>query len=81
MKDDFMYVLENYPNADLSNERDRDVVANALSNIMCEHHVVTYTNLDSVDTDPKMTNWINYCKSKNEENSKNQLELPFDEVS
>jgi len=81
MKDDFLYVLENYPNADLSNEKDRDVVANALSNIICEHHVVAYTNLDLVDADSKMTNWINYCKSKSEKNSKNQMELPFGEVS
>tara|TARA_Y100000593_G_C4213120_1_gene287876 strand:+ start:284 stop:517 length:234 start_codon:yes stop_codon:yes gene_type:complete len=63
MKDDFMYVLENYPNADLSNKKDREKIAIALSNIMCEHHIVSYTDLDAVKNDPKMTTWINHCKT------------------
>ena len=42
MIDDFMYVLENYPNADLSKEEDRQMVAEALSGIMCSHHIVSY---------------------------------------
>ena len=66
MKDDFLYVLENYPNADLSNEKDREMIANALSNIMCAHHIVSYTDLDAVRSDSKMQTWIDYCKSKNE---------------
>ena len=33
MIDDFMYVLENYPNVDLSNRSDREMVAYALVNI------------------------------------------------
>ena len=78
MIDDFMYVLENYPNADLSKEEDRQMVAEALSGIMCSHHIVSYTDLDAVRKDPKMTNWINYCKSKNEEENKDQMELPFE---
>jgi len=64
MKDDFLYVLENYPNADLSKEEDREMISEALSNIMCSHHIVSYTDLDAVRNDPKMTNWIQYCKSK-----------------
>jgi len=63
MKDDFMYVLENYPNADLSKKEDREKVSQALVNIMCEHHIITYTDLDAVKNDPKMTSWINHCKT------------------
>ena len=39
-----MYVLENYPNADLSKKEDREMIADALSGIMCDHHIVSYTN-------------------------------------
>ena len=63
MIDDFMYVLENYPNVDLSNKSDRELLAYALVNIMCEHHIVSYTDLDAVKNDPKMEYWINYCKT------------------
>jgi len=63
-----MYVLENYPNADLSNQKDREMIANALSNIMCEHHIVSYTNLDAVEKDSKMKNWIKHCKKTNSNN-------------
>jgi len=72
MKDDFIYVLENYPNADLSNEKDREMIAEALSGIMCAHHIVSYTDLDAVRNDSKMKTWIDYCKSKKEE--KNTIE-------
>lgn len=65
MVDDFLYVLENYPNADLSIEKDRKMIATALSNIMCEHHIVTYTDLNSVDKDAKMMNWIQHCNTSN----------------
>ena len=74
MVNDFLYVLENYPNADLSNADDRKMIANALSNIMCEHHIVSYTDLDAVKSDPKMTTWINYCKSKKDEESQPTIE-------
>ena len=77
MIEDFMYVLENYTNADLSKTEDREMIANALSNIICEHHIVSYTDLDAVKNDPKMTNWINYCKSKNGEENKDQMDIPF----
>ena len=77
MIDDFMYVLENYPDADLSNEKDRKMVADALSNIMCEHHIISYTDLDAVKNDPKMTSWINHCKTiKSKDDS--QEEIQFD---
>ena len=66
MKDDFLYVLENYPNADLSKKEDRQMIANALSNIMCEHHIVSYTDLDAVRDDSKMISWIQHCKTKTE---------------
>ena len=69
MKDDFMYVLENYPNADLSNTEDREKISQALVNIMCEHHVVFYTDLEAVKNDPKMESWISHCKTlKNDKN-------------
>ena len=67
MIDDFMYVLENYPNVDLSKKEDRELIANALSNIMCEHHIISYTDLDAVKNDPKMKSWINHCKKTKEE--------------
>ena len=70
----FLYVLENYPDADLSNEKDRKMVADALSNIMCEHHIISYTDLDAVKNDPKMVSWIQHCKTKND----NQMELPLE---
>ena len=63
MINDFMYVLENYPDANLSSEDARKTIAHALANIMCEHHMVVYADLDAVDGDPKMKNWINYCKT------------------
>ena len=73
MVDDFLYVLENYPNADLSKKEDRDMIANALSNIMCEHHIVTYTDLNSAEGDAKMDNWIQHCNTlKTEKNSESE---------
>ena len=77
MIDDFMYVLENYPNVDLSNRSDREMVAYALVNIMCEHHVVSYTDLEAAKKDPKMEHWVEYCNSKKEEANPDQTELPF----
>ena len=74
MVDDFLYVLENYPNADLSNEKDRKMVAEALSNIMCEHHIVTYTDLNAVEGDDKMKNWINHCKTLKTDKNENITE-------
>jgi len=78
MIDDFMYVLENYPNVNLENRSDREMVAYALVNIMCEHHIVSYTDLEAVRKDPKMEQWVEYCNSKKEETDSNQMELPFE---
>jgi len=78
MIDDFIHVLENYPNVNLENKNDRELIAYALVNIMCEHHIVSYTDLDAVENDPKMVNWINYCKSKNDEDNKDQMDIPFE---
>ena len=78
MVEDFLYVLENYPNVNLEDRSDRELVAYALVNIMCEHHIVSYTDLDAVKNDPKMTTWINYCKTKKEEQDDSQMELPFE---
>ena len=77
MVEDFLYVLENYPNVNLEDKSDRELIAYALVNIMCEHHIVSYTDLDAVENDPKMTTWINYCKTKKEERDDNQMEIPF----
>ena len=66
MKDDFMYVLENYPDANLASQDARETIAQALVNIMCEHHIITYTDLEAAKNDPKMTSWIQHCKSAKE---------------
>ena len=73
-----MYVLENYPNVDLSKKSDRELIAYALINIMCEHHIISYTDLDAVKDDPKMIHWMEYCKSKKQEENKDQMEIPFE---
>ena len=81
MVDDFLYVLENYPNVNLEDKNDRELIAYALVNIMCEHHIVSYTDLDAVKDDPKMTHWINYCQSKKDERDiekTNQIKIPFE---
>ena len=78
MLEDFLYVLENYPNVNLEDKSDRELLAYALVNIMCEHHIVSYTDLDAVRKDPKMIHWMEYCKTKNKETDENQMELPFE---
>ena len=81
MIDDFMYVLENYPNVNLENKSDRELIAYALVNIMCEHHIISYTDLEAVKNDPKMISWIKHCKSKGDPrdiSEKEQMELPFE---
>lgn len=78
MVEDFLYVLENYPNVNLEDKSDRELIAYALVNIMCEHHIVSYTDLSSVVDDPKMSHWIEYCKTKNEETDTNQMHIPFE---
>ena len=77
MRDDFMYVLENYPNADLSKKEDREMIAEALEGIMCSHHIISYTDLDAVRKDPAMINWIQECKNRSDMKEK-QTELPLE---
>ena len=78
MKDDFIHVLENYPNVDLSKKEDRELLADALVNIMCSHHIVTYTDLEAVRKDPVMLNWIQQCKARSDDSETDQPDLPFE---
>ena len=78
MIDDFMYVLENYTNVDLSNSSEREMLAYALVNIMCEHHVVSSPNFESANEDPKMQECVSYCKTKTQKTNPDQMELPFE---
>ena len=73
MIDDFMYVLENYPDANLHSEAARRNIAEALVKHMCDHHIVTYTNLESVKNDPTMIEFIENCGCK-----ANQMDIPFE---
>ena len=64
MIEDFMSVLENYTDANLHSEAARRVIAKALVDYMCEHHIVTYTNLEAAHNDPAMTEFIENCGCK-----------------
>ena len=64
MIDDFMYVLENYPDANLHSESARRMIAESLVNYMCQHHIVTFTDLEGARNDPKMTEFIENCGCK-----------------
>ena len=77
MIDDFMYVLENYPDVNLASEDARRKVATALVNYMCEHHIISYTDLDAVRKDPVMMKFIeNFSCNITKDN--NQMELPLE---
>ena len=56
-----MSVLENYHNANLHSEAARRSIAEALVKHMCDHHIVTYTNLEAAKSDPAMTEFIDIC--------------------
>ena len=73
MIEDFMSVLENYTNTNLHSEAARRTIAEALVNYMCEHHIVTYTNLEAAKNDPAMTEFIENCGCK-----ANQMDIPFE---
>ena len=73
MIDDFMHVLENYPDANLHSEAARRLIATSLVNYMCEHHIVTFTNLEAAKNDPAMTKFIENCGCK-----ANQMDIPFE---
>ena len=64
MIDDFMHVLENYTDANLHSVAARKVIAEALVQHMCDHHIVTYTNLEAAHNDPAMTEFIKNCGCK-----------------
>ena len=64
MIDDFMHVLENHTDANLHSEGARRMIAESLVNYMCEHHIVTYTNLEAAHNDPAMTEFIKNCGCK-----------------
>ena len=73
MIDDFMSVLENFHNSNLHSEAARRNIAEALVNYMCEHHIITYTNLEAAKNDPAMTEFIENCGCK-----ANQMDIPFE---
>ena len=73
MIEDFMSVLENYAEVDLHSKVGRESVARALIDYMCEHHIVTYTNLEAAKNDPAMTEFIENCGCK-----ANQMDIPFE---
>jgi len=64
MIDDFMHVLEDYTDANLHSESARRNIAEALVKHMCDHHIVTYTNLEAAQNDPAMTEFIKNCGCK-----------------
>ena len=73
MIEDFMSVLENYTDANLHSEAARRTIAEALVKHMCDHHMVTYTNLEAAKNDPTMTEFIENCGCK-----VNQMDIPFE---
>ena len=73
MIEDFMSVLEDYHNANLHSEAARRTIAEALVKHMCDHHIITYTNLEIAKSDPAMTEFIENCGCK-----ANQMDIPFE---
>ena len=61
MIDDFMHVLENYTGANLHSVAARKVIAEALVQHMCDHHIVTFTNYEAAVNDPNMKEFIKNC--------------------
>ena len=64
MIEDFMNVLEDFAGVNLHSRMGRESVARALVDYMCEHHIVTYTNLEAAKNDPAMTEFIENCGCK-----------------
>ena len=73
MIEDFMSVLENYTDANLHSEAARRTIAEALVKHMCDHHIVTYTNLEAAQNDPAMVEFMKNCGCK-----ANQMDIPFE---
>ena len=61
MIEDFMHVLENHTDANLHSEGARRMIAEALVKHMCDHHIVTFTDLEGARKDPAMTQFIENC--------------------
>jgi len=74
MIEDFMYVLEDYAGVNLYSEAGRKSVAKALVDYMCEHHIVTYTDLEGAMNDPMMLEFIEKCNCTVDD----QMDIPFD---
>jgi len=55
MIEDFMYVLKNYPNIDLSIEAERRVIADALWNYMRDRNIIVYSDLEAHYRDKEET--------------------------
>jgi len=64
MIEDFMNVLEDFAGVNLHSRMGRESVARALVDYMCEHHIVTYTNLEAAKNDPTMTEFMKNCGCK-----------------
>ena len=64
MIDDFMHVLENHHDANLHSEAARRMIAEALVQHMCDHHIVTFTNYEAAVNDPNMKEFIKNCGCK-----------------
>ena len=77
MIDNFMSVLEEFSNANLHSEAARRRIAEALVNHMCEHHIITYTDLESAKKDPAMVDFIKNCGCTSTHDDY-QIDLPFE---
>ena len=73
MIEDFMSVLEDYAGVNMHSAAGRESVARALVKYMCDHHIVTYTNLETAQNDPAMVEFMKNCGCK-----ANQMDLPFE---
>ena len=71
MIEDFMSVLEDHTTANLHSESARRNIAEALVKHMCDHHIVTFTDLEGARNDPAMTEFIENCGCK-----PNQEDIP-----
>ena len=76
MIDNFMKVLEEFSDANLYSEGARKRVAEALVSHMCEHHIITYTDLESAKKDPAMIEFIKNCGC--DATNDNQMDIPFE---
>ena len=71
MIDDFMHVLEKHTGANLHSVAARKMIAEALVQHMCDHHIVTFTNYEAAVNDPNMKEFIKNCGCK-----PNQEDIP-----